>query len=146
MSSGAAPVAVEDSQRRGQQQQQQQQEDLHLNDYASFDPQPLIDSINKHREKTVHSFTAIVHNLDELNNEIQAILGDYLMMRYTQVEELMRSGQADIARMERDQAEMQGTMVTFLDAIKNAFSIFVDYFRKDRAGGGKSNQTQDPKD
>ena len=51
------------------------------------------------------SLLAICRDLDSLNAEIQFVLSDFLTMRFAEIEQMLQSGQIDIAQMEHDQGK-----------------------------------------
>ncbi|GJJ74635.1 hypothetical protein EMPS_06993 [Entomortierella parvispora] len=93
-------------------------------EYLPFDSQPLWDLVNQCKEKSKLDLQTICRDLDALNTEIQFVLSDFLTMRFAEIEQMLQSGQINIAQMEHEQAEMQSQMASFLNAIKSAFSFF----------------------
>ncbi|KAG0349588.1 hypothetical protein BC939DRAFT_532013 [Gamsiella multidivaricata] len=95
-----------------------------LRAYVPFDPQPWTDAIVEHQTQTIRNFHAIAQTLDTLNAELQFILSEYLTRQYEQIDDLLKSTHERIAQQERDQDRLQTQMISFVNAMKDAFQIF----------------------
>ncbi|CAO3563778.1 unnamed protein product [Mortierella alpina] len=97
---------------------------LSLPNAEPFDARSLEVIIQEHQDRTVQSFHGIARGLDRLNMELQFIFSEYLSRQYAQVDALMKSSLNEIQCQEKEQERLLNQMVSFLNAMKDAFAIF----------------------
>ncbi|KAG9320651.1 hypothetical protein KVV02_002353 [Mortierella alpina] len=66
----------------------------------------------------------IARGLDRLSMELQFVFSEFLSRQYAQIDDLMRSSLSEIQCQEKEQERLLNQMVSFLNAMKNAFAIF----------------------
>ncbi|KAF9938279.1 hypothetical protein BGZ67_000307 [Mortierella alpina] len=89
-----------------------------------FDARPLEGIIQGHQDRTVQSFHVIARGLDRLSMELQFVFSEFLSRQYAQIDDLMKSNLSEIQCQEKEQERLLNQMVSFLNAMKNAFAIF----------------------
>ncbi|KAI8602250.1 hypothetical protein EDD21DRAFT_82726 [Dissophora ornata] len=97
--------------------------EISLKGYMPFDPHPWAEAIAEHQAKTITNFHSITQALDSINAELQYIFSEFLTRQYEQIDETLKSNYDRILRQEQEQDRLQAQMMSFVDAMKNAFLI-----------------------
>ncbi|KAF9093433.1 hypothetical protein BGX27_001611 [Mortierella sp. AM989] len=97
--------------------------EVKLQEYIPFDVTSLSNISSEHRARTIQNFHLITEELDRINAEIQYIFSELLTRQYERTEETLNSGHESIILQEAAQECMQDQIMSFVDAVKNAFQI-----------------------
>ncbi|KAF9913503.1 hypothetical protein BX616_009949 [Lobosporangium transversale] len=98
--------------------------DFKLTEYKPFNPEPWARAIAEHQARTSKNFQAIAQTLDSINAELQFILSEFLIRQYEKTAETLKLDHELITQQEQEQERMLAQMMSFMNAMRDAFQIF----------------------